>query len=477
MSFLRTLLGALSLLLLRRPRRPARQIGPGQFWLAALLLALLETAWSAHAVEAPRAIDPDGWRGIAFVAALVLLAAYLAAAALRRAALFWPAATLLLLIETLVASFTRLIALLDPAWWQVASLGWSRASWLHLAWLLLATRRLFDDLEPFRAWRARSATALLLTLALTLPGAWHLDQVQFFYPQEWDQPEPDEPVLADAPGLDAETLLGAQPQRVDEALAALVAQRPGVVDLYLVAFAGDGDENVFRNEVLYVQRLFAQRFGNAGRSLVLVNHASTADARPLATLANLERALAGVGARIDRDEDLLFVFATTHGSEEHELYVALDPLPLRQITPARLAAAVDGSGVRHRVIVVSACYAGGFVDALRNDTTLVLTAARADRRSFGCGALSDITYFGRAYFTEALNQTASFTEAFALARARIASLEQDEGKEASEPQIATAPAIEAHLERWRAGIVPGPALAFSVIADDGRDAAEHAATR
>jgi len=37
--------------------------------------------------------------------------------------------------------------------------------------------------------------------------------------------------------------------------------------------------------------------------------------------------------------------------------------------------------------VISACYSGSFVDKLRNDHTLVITAARADR---------SITYEGRA---------------------------------------------------------------------------------
>src|SRR5204862_49693 len=78
-------------------------------------------------------------------------------------------------------------------------------------------------------------------------------------------------------------------------------------------------------------------------------------------------------------------------------------------------AALAGSGIRHRVAVVSACYAGGFIPALRAAHTMVIAAARADRASFGCGAESEITYFGHAFLVDALNQTEDFNAAFGLA--------------------------------------------------------------
>ncbi len=59
--------------------------------------------------------------------------------------------------------------------------------------------------------------------------------------------------------------------------------------------------------------------------------------------------------------------------------------------------------------MVSACYAGGFIEPLKDDRTLVITAADAHHTSFGCGAESDFTYFGKAYFDQALRATYSFT--------------------------------------------------------------------
>lgn len=471
MEFLRTLVDTLKLAVMVRPRRPARRIGPGQFWLASALVAAIAMVESALAVGAPRAFDPGGFSGIAFYALFALLASYVAARALDRPASFWPLATLLLLLEALLAQGARgLAALLADAF--PGFVDGTPTYWIWVAWLLLAARRTLDYLEPHRSWRVRGTTALLLTAALVAPP-WWIYRGDFFYPAYVDDVDPGAAVAA--PAFDAETVLTEQPQRVDDALARLAPQRPGVVDLYFVAFGSYGAEDVFRNEVLYAERLFEQRFGARERTLVLLNHADTVAQRPLATLSNLRRALDGIGARIDRDEDIVVLFVTTHGSEEHELAVELEPLPLNQVTPALLAEAIAHSGIRWRVIVVSACYSGGYLPALSAPEALVVTAARADRTSFGCGTESDLTYFGRAFLVEGLNETGSLTDAFAIARERIARREKDEGKLASEPQIAAGDRFAPRMQRWLESVELGEPIPFAV--PEAAPAAAHAGER
>ncbi|MBK6435370.1 MAG: hypothetical protein IPF83_05500 [Rhodanobacteraceae bacterium] len=145
----------------------------------------------------------------------------------------------------------------------------------------------------------------------------------------------------------------------------------------------------------------------------------------------------------------MFVFMTSHGSEEHEWIVQLGDLTLTQITPDDLVAAYDDAGIRWRVSVVSACYSGGYAEVLAAPTSLVITAARADRNSFGCGADADLTYFGRAYFAEAMAQTPDFVKAFEIARTHISEREKLDDFDASEPQIRSAPPIEQQLAAWR----------------------------
>src|SRR5690606_18828703 len=106
------------------------------------------------------------------------------------------------------------------------------------------------------------------------------------------------------------------------------------------------------------------------------------------------------------------------------------------------------AGFEWRIVVISACYSGGFVDALRDERTLVITAARADRPSFGCGVQSEITWFGQAFLAEALNQTFDFGEAFRLARGKVREREREEGERPSHPQIALGQAIAPRLKAW-----------------------------
>lgn len=257
-----------------------------------------------------------------------------------------------------------------------------------------------------------------------------------------------------------EQVMYAQPLRMDEAVATLTPRTPGKVNLYLVAFAGDGNENVFRNEAEYVEKQFAERFDAHGHTLLLINNPATLAQKPLASLSNLETAIDAVAAKMKPDEDVLLLFITSHGSAEHELAVDLDPLPLDPIAPEDLADLLAGSNIRNKVIVLSACYSGGFIDALKGPSTMIITAARADRPSFGCGTTSDITDFGRAFFVNGLNENDNFTAAFGEASKLINDWETKAGDEHSDPQISTTPQIEAQLKRWRDGLHLGPPVPF-----------------
>lgn len=256
------------------------------------------------------------------------------------------------------------------------------------------------------------------------------------------------------------------PQRdrrlLDEAFATLAPQRAGVADLYVVGFAGDGHEDVFRNEVGYLADLMSRRFGARDRVVTLVNHADSFGPapRPLATLATLRDTLVRLGRVMDREEDLLLLYMTMHGTEDHYLVLQLAPVVEQTIDPAQLRAALDASGIRHRVVVVSACYAGGFIPALQDRSTLVIAAARADRTSFGCGTESTATYFGRAWLVEGLNATTDFIEAYHAATGRIAAMELAEAVPPSFPQIDIGAGIPPKLEAWRAGLVAGPPLPY-----------------
>jgi hypothetical protein len=239
-----------------------------------------------------------------------------------------------------------------------------------------------------------------------------------------------EPGSERAAGLDR----ARQSALLDRALADLQPAVPGPPQLFFVGFAGFGYEAVFKREVLAVRKLFDERFGTAHRSVALINHASTVDDVPLASVENLDRVLRHLGSIMDTDRDTLFLFLTSHG-ERSLLAVEMKEVKLAHLRPGRLKRMLARSGIRNSVIVVSACHAGSFIMALAGPRTLVIAAARADRSSFGCDDRREWTYFGDAYFNRALRQETSFRRAFVRARSLIRQWEAEARLQPSLPQI------------------------------------------
>jgi Peptidase C13 family len=170
----------------------------------------------------------------------------------------------------------------------------------------------------------------------------------------------------------------------------------------------------------------------------------------LANTPNLTHILRQIGYRMQGDEDVLFLFMTSHGSEDGQFAIELGELGLNNLRPLELRQLLDESSIKWRVIVVSACYSGQFIESLASPTTLVITAAAKDKTSFGCAHENHWTYFGEAYFKDALTKTHSFVAAFEQAKLAIAAREQREGKDASEPQISLGSEIAPILVRFAA---------------------------
>lgn len=119
------------------------------------------------------------------------------------------------------------------------------------------------------------------------------------------------------------------------------------------------------------------------------------------------------------------------------------------MTPQLLKKWLDDAGVKWRVISVSACYSGSWIEPLAGDGTLVMTAADADHTSYGCGRRSPLTFFGQAMYVDALYETRSFTAAHAQARRLVEAREVKAGKKDgySNPQIRVGEGVRPVLER------------------------------
>ncbi|CEL31689.1 C13 family peptidase [Pseudomonas fluorescens] len=238
----------------------------------------------------------------------------------------------------------------------------------------------------------------------------------------------------------------AQGRLLDEALAAIPPSTPAV-ELYTLTLGGDGKQSVFLRESDYVANMLNTRFGAHGQ-IRLVNHRDHLGDRPMATRENLRRAALTLAER-SGPEDLLFIYLTSHGTAEHELVLDQPRMELADLPADELAAVLAPLKKRDKIIVISACYSGGFIPALKDERTLIMTASRADRVSFGCSEEANFTYFGDALFAQALNQTDDLEQAFKLARATVAERELADNFEASEPQIWAPKTVLSHWQQLR----------------------------
>lgn len=231
-------------------------------------------------------------------------------------------------------------------------------------------------------------------------------------------------------------------------LAKISSQRDGTRELYAVVFAPYASENVFLNEARMVSSVLNEHFDTQERLVQLVNHTNTTATLAWATPLNLERTINALAQKMDKNGDILLLYLTSHGANDFKLAASHWPLDVPTLTPTMLAKMLDDAGIRHRVVIISACYAGGWLPPLSNDYSLVMSAADATHTSYGCGHKSELTYFGRALFDEQLRSTHSFDEAFQKAVPIIKQRENDAGKTDgfSNPQISMGSKMKTALD-------------------------------
>ncbi|RYE41851.1 MAG: hypothetical protein EOP24_35135 [Hyphomicrobiales bacterium] len=446
-----------------RPRFTGRVVeapGPWQVLALFVLAAALQTSAERFTVPGDAHFQPIAWLASWWVSLVALWCAWCAmprahffgradeGAGARLAAWFaltsWapmPAILLTIGLQAWAAQAPGWAqAWQQPLWWvQLALMAWTLAAFLWAS-------------APFFPSRWRTAGFSLAMVALFGAGMWA-------YPGPvWTEDYSANAVPEPEPLHLSQDVFEAQQALWQRQVQGLAAQRDGVVDVYGLVFAPYASENVFRRESTMVREVLEQRFGARGRVIQLLNHAQTATTHVWATPQNLQRAVAALGARMDREHDVLVVYLTSHGGQDHQLAASHWPLEVPSISPEVLRQALDDAGIRHRVIAVSACFSGGWIEPLATDTTLVMTAADATHTSYGCGRRSELTFFGRAMFDEQLRSTRSFTQAFANAVPLIRQREIDAGKDDgfSNPQISVGAGIAPVLDALAARLDSEP---------------------
>jgi hypothetical protein len=236
----------------------------------------------------------------------------------------------------------------------------------------------------------------------------------------------------------------AQQSLLQAELASLAPPTKGATNVYALGIAGWADQDVFLKELDGGLAALGGILPIRGHAVRLVNHHETLESLPLANQRNFAAAVSALGKLMDKEADVLLVLMTSHG-EPTGFGLRLPSEVITLLTPHQVAAALDNEGIKNRIVIVSACYAGAFVPPLANDNTVVITAADAKSTSFGCAPERDWTYFGDAFFRQSVRPGRDLQHAFDNARVLIQGWELMDRAQPSNPQAHFGPALVAKL--------------------------------
>ncbi|MDO7844444.1 C13 family peptidase [Sphingomonas immobilis] len=295
--------------------------------------------------------------------------------------------------------------------------------------------------RPVRSRRRRLSAILLAALPLFGANALAGSDYRFWAVSEAIRPligraDPPE-TRSRAPDIEPDLLWGAQPALIAKQAAAFQPRAADAANVYAVAVAGSGAQDLFGREAHAALRAAAAHFGTADRGGALLSNAADDQMHvPLATRDNIAAMTRTLADRADRAHDLVFLYLASHGSRDAELASDLsDYQSVQTISATSTAAALNAAGFKRRIIVISACYAGTWIPPLADDDTIVITAAAKDRTSFGCDDSRQLTFFGEAFLGSLSSPKISLRDAFEEARRKIAAKERSGRMLPSLPQV------------------------------------------
>ncbi len=298
------------------------------------------------------------------------------------------------------------------------------------------------------AMRLAGALALILAAASAVPQVWQAPRHIAEAPSLLAGGSPLEIMVRADAGTQIERDRSPKDEldehrKLDRALRALAPQRPGVVDAYVLSIALDSDP-VFGREARAAGDILQRRYGAAGRTIVLAgSEGSAPSALPRGTPATLAVALARIAEVMDRKEDAIILYTTSHGTPFGLYYHDADS-GYGAISPNRLSLMLGQLGLSNRLLILSACFSGIFVPALQSESSAIVTAASSQRPSFGCAASNDWTFFGDAMINHALRKPQPLAAAFAEAEGLVTRWERESRNEPSQPQFS----LGAGASRW-----------------------------
>ncbi|TGN40659.1 hypothetical protein E5Q11_10455 [Marinobacter confluentis] len=269
-----------------------------------------------------------------------------------------------------------------------------------------------------------------------LSGTW--EKGEFVGGEEGGTDESaDAPAAQTQPEPLTETILAEDQQRLNDQINSLAQERPGKSDAYFLAVGGDGTESVFMRDIKVARNGVQTLFDVDSRAIMLLNHRDY-ETFPLATRPSVSTALKALDQKLNPEEDLLVVHLVSHGARDGALSFQQPGLDLPDLSPQAFAQMLEPLQARRKLIVVSACFSGQWIDSLKSSDTWIMTSSREDRTSFGCGDDSEMTWFTKAVYQSVGLSLSEPDAMFEQVTRQIRSWEEDIGMDEeswSYPQV------------------------------------------
>jgi hypothetical protein len=449
-SLARNLVAGLRLALFLRVTRLAFRIDLAQLVLLFAFSALVDVGGDWLRTADDREFSLLGFGTELYSGALLLLVSAILALLWRQRTLALAIPVIAMASVPLVQALNFLVPLAKGSFFVIELVGMFGATLLQLWMVLILVRSVAVAFAPAppRVWLLAICGGLLLAAPIWLSSS--------FAPNDpWWQAPGESMATPDGMSAGSEAVLATQAVLLDHALSDIADERPAATDLYFVGFSPYGRDDGFRLDLDAAQKVMDERWGTADRSLLLVNSPQTLLTTPFATITNLRETLNEIGAAIDPEDDVVMLYLVSPGGKGSRLTADLPPLSLVELTPPGLRQLLDDAGIKWRIIVVSACYSGGFIEPLKDDHTLIVTSSRAGLAPPGCGRAGESTLFGEAFFQQGMSSAASFAAAFDVAKLRVEEREQQaKAVPPSDPQWWIGPEMADKLSSLRRG---GPA--------------------
>jgi hypothetical protein len=135
-----------------------------------------------------------------------------------------------------------------------------------------------------------------------------------------------------------------------------------------------------------------------------------------------------------RPDDLVFVNISTHGGPK-VLASKIGNHAVTDLSSARIARMFAPLAGRPTIMIISACYSGSLIGDLRARGRIIITAARADRSSFGCAPGNRHTLFGQAELRAFGQKNRSLHQVYMAIIADVSRMEHKSHETPSEPRV------------------------------------------